>query len=76
MAIKAGKKRVFITVTAETFDRVQAELSAQGYPFGYLSYYLDKCLDDLDNHLTGAPSELTAMEQVLIDDHLTRKEKR
>lgn len=76
MALRTGKKRVSISVTAGLFDRVQAELSAQDYPHGYLSYYLDKCLDDLDNHLTGAPVELTAMEQVLIDEHLMRKEKR
>lgn len=76
MALRAGKKRVSISVTAETFDRVQAELSAQDYPHGYLSYYLDKCLDDLDSHLTGAPSDVTALEQLMIDEHLTRKEGR
>lgn len=74
--LKAGKKRINITVTAEIFDRVQAELSAQDYPHGYLSYYLDKCISDLDDHLTGAPSDLTALQQLMIDEHLMRKEKR
>lgn len=76
MALRAGKKRISITVTAEWVDRVQAELSAQDFPHGYLSYYLDKCISDLDDHLTGAPSELTAMQQLLIDEHLMRKEEK
>ncbi len=76
MALRAGKKRISITITAETLDRVQAELSAQDFPHGYLSYYLDKCIDDLDDYLTGSPTEIPALQQIQVEKHLIGKEKR
>ena len=72
---KKGKKRVSITVTADQFERVSSLLDEKGYPSGYLSFYLDRCISDLEDSLdpTGPP-ELTALEEVKIDLMLKEKE--
>ena len=62
---KVVKKRVSITVSAEQFDRVSALLDEGGFPRGYLSYFLDRCISDLEDTLVGYPhEEMTALEEV------------
>jgi hypothetical protein len=73
---KKGKKRVSITVTAEQFDRVSSLLDEGGYPAGYLSFYLDRCIGELESVLTGEPTEeeMTSLEELKLDLFLKKHE--
>ncbi|ALC16659.1 hypothetical protein DSOUD_1887 [Desulfuromonas soudanensis] len=65
---KQGKKRVSITVNAEQFDRVSELLRERDFPVGYLSFYLNRCLTDLDDYLGCEPHEdMTALEELKLD---------
>lgn len=70
---KQGKKRVSITVDAERFDRVSSILDEKGYPRGYLSFYLDRCIEDLEDYFTGEPQPLSALQDLKLDEFLKRE---
>jgi hypothetical protein len=70
---KQGKKRVSITVNAERFDRVTSLIEKEGYPVGYLSYYLDRCISDLEDELLDLPHGIVpALEMVHYERMATR----
>jgi hypothetical protein len=74
---KEGKKRVSITVNTERFDRVSSMLDQEGFPRGYLSFYLDGCIEDLESVLIGEPTNgNTALDEVLIEKHTRKLENR
>jgi hypothetical protein len=74
---KVLEKRVSITVSAEQFDRVSALLDEGGFPRGYLSYLLDRCISDLEDMITGYPhEEMTALQEVQFEMFESRSSKK
>lgn len=59
--IAKGKKRMCLTLSADTYDQVASLLKEKDYPNGSLSYYVDRCILQLYAYLDKNP-------EITIDD--------
>ena len=63
-----AKKRAMITVDAEQWDMLQAELKDRGYPANSMSTYIFGCLDHLEGCLGLAePTHFSAFFDIEVD---------
>lgn len=53
--IGKGKKRMCLTLSADTYDQVALLLKEKDYPNGSLSYYVDRCILQLFAYLEKNP---------------------